>query len=70
MTNRAQVRNLARRVLPKLAGAALTIGTDTIAETVSAALVLWYLTKRVRELERRLEEFEGRADKLKKRAAR
>jgi len=70
VTNRAQVRNLARRVLPKLAAAALTIGTDTIAETVSAALVLWYLTKRVRELERRLEEFEGRADKLKKRAAR
>jgi prefoldin subunit 5 len=57
-------------VLPKLASAVLAIGTDTIVETVSAALVLWYLTKRVRELERRLEELEGRADKLKKRAAR
>ena len=66
MTDRTRTREIVRKALPKLAGAALTIGSDTIAETVGVALILWRLTQRMRAVERRLEDLEARADEIKR----
>lgn len=47
MTDRTRTREIVRKALPKLAGTALAIGSDTIAETAGVALILWRLTKRM-----------------------
>jgi hypothetical protein len=62
--DRTQARQIARQVLPKLAGAAVAIGTDTVAETAAVALVIWRLTRRVRTLERDLNTLTERVDQL------
>ena len=64
MMDRTRAREVARRAVPKLAGAVVAIGTDTVAETAAAALVIWRLTRRVRTLERDLDALAERVDQL------
>lgn len=60
---RHRVHELARRVLPKVASAALAIGSDTAGGVAGLALVVWHLHTRMRAIEDRLAELENGDDR-------